>query len=74
MSIWKILNDAFRYITKEEEYIATSYASDGHNHLLREYPQLYVYISNFFPKYSPKIDVKLYKLCIQIRFYAKRCV
>ena len=50
MSIWKILNDAFRYITKEEEYIATSYASDGHNHLLREYPQLYVYISNFFPK------------------------
>ena len=74
MSIWKIQNDAFRYVTRKEEYIATRYASHGHNHLLCEYPQLYVYISNFFPEYSPKIDVKLYELCIQIRFYAKRCV
>ena len=74
MSIWKNYNDAFRHVTRKEEYIATCYASHGHNHLLCEYPQRYVYISNFFPEYSPKIDVKLYKLCIQIGFYAKSCV
>ena len=34
MLISKIQNDAFLYITRKEEYIATSYASDGHNHLL----------------------------------------